>query len=269
MPELPEVEIEREKLEGWLAGRRILRAKVPDPILRGGQSRRSVESALAGATIREVSRRGKFLLIELARDRPRLLVHLGMTGRFALLARGEKEPKFTRAVLELSRGERLAFADARRLGEFRLVRDKERKRLEALGPEPLDDGFTGRTLFSVLQRSSRPIKIVLMDQHRIAGIGNIQAAEALFLARIHPEEPANELTPKQAAALSRSMRRCVREELDRLRLDGRYVNEGGENHFRVYGKGGEPCRRCKTPIDKLVQEGRSSYYCPSCQTQAD
>ena len=118
MPELPEVEIWRENLERWIVGRRILSASVGDALLRGSQPRRKVEAALAGATIQKISRRGKFLLFDLGARRPELLVHLGMTGTFERVARNAPLPKFTRVVLELSRGERLAFLDARRLGEL-------------------------------------------------------------------------------------------------------------------------------------------------------
>ena len=266
MPELPEVEIWRENLERWIVGRRILGASVFDALLRGSQPRRKVEAALAGATIRNISRRGKFLLFDLGARRPELFVHLGMTGTFERVPRKARLPKFTRVVLELSRGERLAFLDARRLGEFRLVDEKEQKRLDALGVEPLSQEFTAKRLRELTEKSSRPIKLLLMDQKRIAGIGNIQAAEALFRARIHPEQAANTLARAEVARLTRSIRGSLRSEIERSRSETlTYLQAGGENLFVVYGRGGKPCSRCKTPIAKLVQGGRSTYYCPSCQ----
>ena len=266
MPELPEVEIWRENLERWIVGRRILGASVFDALLRGSQPRRKVEAALAGATIRNISRRGKFLLFDLGARRPELLVHLGMTGTFERVPRKARLPKFTRVVLELSRGERLAFLDARRLGEFRLVDEKEQKRLDALGVEPLSEEFTAKRLRELTEKSSRPIKLLLMDQKRIAGIGNIQAAEALFRARIHPEQAANTLARGEVARLARAIRGSLRSEIERSRSETlTYLQAGGENLFVVYGRGGKPCSRCKTPIAKLVQGGRSTYYCPSCQ----
>lgn len=268
MPELPEVEIWRENLERWMVGRRIRAASVSDALLRGSQPRRKVEAALAGATIRGISRRGKFLLFDLGQSRPELLVHLGMTGTFERVRKAAALPKFTRVVLELSRGERLAFLDARRLGEFRLVGAKETKRLEALGVEPLSREFTRQRLSELTERSSRPIKLFLMDQQRIAGIGNIQAAEALYRAHIHPERAANRLTRDQLGRLSRSIRSTLRAEIKRSRSETlTYLQAGGENQFLVYGRGGEPCGRCKTSIGKLVQGGRSTYYCPSCQAE--
>ena len=253
-----------------MVGRRILGASVGDALLRGSQPRRKVEAALAGATIRNISRRGKFLLFDLGARRPELLVHLGMTGTFERVARKAHLPKFTRVVLVLSRGERLAFLDARRLGEFRLVDEKEQKRLDALGVEPLSREFTAKRLRGLTEKSSRPIKLLLMDQKRIAGIGNIQAAEALFRARIHPEHAANTLAREEVARLARSIRSSLRSEIERSRSETlTYLQAGGENFFVVYGRGGKPCSRCGTLIAKLVQSGRSSYYCPSCQSNLE
>jgi len=269
MPELPEVEIWRETLEGWLGGRKIRKASVPDPILRGGQSRAKVEKALEGATIGAVGRRGKFLLFDLGARRPAVLVHLGMTGAFERVGKDAPLPKFSRAVLSLSREERVAFLDTRRLGEFRLVLDKEQKRLDALGVEPLTRAFTATRLHALTSRSKRPIKIFLLDQHKIAGIGNIHAAEALFLAGIHPVLPASELSIDQTRALAAAIRQELRGELKRSR-DGklRYLQQGGENRFRIYGHLGEPCPKCHSKIGRIVQGGRSTYYCPSCQPDA-
>jgi formamidopyrimidine-DNA glycosylase len=266
MPELPEVEIWRENLERWLKGRRITSAHVPDRILRGRQPRRKVEAEIEGATIRGVARRGKFLVLDLGRRRSSVLVHLGMTGSFERVPRHGELPRFTRVHLGLSHGERLAFLDARRLGEFRLVTDKEKRRLDALGIEPLTRELTMARLFTMTHKSTRPIKIFLMDQKRIAGIGNIHAAEILFLAGIHPERDACELSRDDCSRLVRAIRRELRFELARSRSEKlRYLQQGEENRFRVYGHAGEPCPRCATPLAKLVQAGRSSYYCSQCQ----
>jgi len=266
MPELPEVEIWRENLERWLTGRCIHSASVPDRLLRGNQSRRKVERGLEGATVRGVGRRGKFLVLDLGRARLGVLVHLGMTGTFAHVGKKDELPKFTRVTLVLARGERVAFIDARRLGEFRLIEEKERKRLDTLGVEPLEREFTASRLHELVRKSSRPIKIFLMDQKRIAGIGNIHAAEALYLAGLHPERSASSLTRDESARLARSIRRELRGELERSRSENlRYLQQGGANRFRVYGRAGEPCPRCRYAIAKLVQGGRSTYYCPRCQ----
>ena len=268
MPELPEVEIWRGNLERWLAGRRILGARVPDPILRGRQSRRAVESGLEGAVVGSVDRRGKFLLLGLGRRRAELLIHLGMTGAFERVEAGEKPPRFTRAELRLARGERVAFTDARRLGEFRLVGAPERARLDKLGIEPLDRGFTAARLYDLTRASRRPVKLFLMDQHRVAGLGNIHAAEALFLAGVHPERPARSLSREECARLARAIRRELRGEIRRSSIGTlRYLQQGAENRFQIYGHYREPCPRCTSPVEKLVQGGRTTYYCPRCQPE--
>lgn len=266
MPELPEVEIWRENLECWLKGRRIQTANVPDALLRGKQPRRKVEAALERATIRGVVRRGKFIVLDLGRKRPSVLVHLGMTGTFRRVPQTGELPRFTRVTLGLSRGERLTFVDARRLGEFRLVTGVEARRLAALGVEPLSREFTGARLHRLTQRSIRPIKIFLMDQKHVAGLGNIHAAEALFLAGIHPERGASSLSRDECSCLARAIRRELRAEIARSRSENlRYLQQGADNRFRIYGRADEPCPRCATPIARLVQAGRSSYYCSRCQ----
>jgi formamidopyrimidine-DNA glycosylase len=266
VPELPEVEIARENLERWLVGRRIARAEVADARMRGGQSRRRVEGALEGASVRAVSRRGKFLLIDLGSKREAVVAHLGMTGKFLLQACSDAVPRFARASIELGRGERVVYCDPRRLGQFRLLDAAEERRIEALGVEPLGPEFTPRRLLELTRPSMKPIKIFLMDQRRVAGVGNIQAAEALFLARIHPERKARSLDESEVSRLVRSLRRSLASEIERSRSDNpAYLHEGSGNDFRVYGRRGEPCPRCRNPIARFVQGGRSSYYCPRCQ----
>jgi len=269
MPELPEVEIARENLERWLVGRRIARAQVTDARMRGGQSRRRVEGALEGASVRAVSRRGKFLLFDLGSKRAAVVAHLGMTGKFVLQSQVEPLPRFARASIELGRGDRVVYCDARRLGQFRLLDDVEERRIAALGVEPLGPQFTPRGLLELTRPSEKPIKTFLMDQRRIAGVGNIQAAESLFLARIHPGREARSLDEKEVARLARSIRRTLESEIERSRSENpAYLHEGSENDFKVYGRNGEPCSRCRSPIARFVQGGRSSYYCPRCQPRS-
>jgi formamidopyrimidine-DNA glycosylase len=266
MPELPEVEIARENLERWLVGRRIARAQVADARMRGRQSRRRVEGALEGASVRAVLRRGKFLLFDLGARRSKVVAHLGMTGRFIQQSRSEALPRFARASLDLGRGGRVVYCDARRFGQFRLLDRLEVLRIDALGVEPLGPEFTPRRLFELTQLSSAPIKVFLMDQRRIAGVGNIQAAEALFYARIHPARKARSLQASEAARLVRSLRRTLVREIERYRSgNGAYFYEGADAHFSVYSRAGEPCPRCRSRIARFVQGGRSSYYCPRCQ----
>jgi formamidopyrimidine-DNA glycosylase len=266
MPELPEVEIARENLERWLVGRRIARARVADARMRGGQSRRRVEEALEGASVRAVERRGKFLLFDLGPKREAVVAHLGMTGKFLLQSRSDAVPRFARASMELGGGGRVVYCDARRLGQFRLLDAVEERRIAALGIEPLGSDFTPRRLLELTRPSAKPIKVFLMDQRRIAGVGNIQAAEALFLARIHPLREARSLDKSEVGRLVRSIRRTLAREIERSRSeDPAYLHQGSENDFRVYGREGAPCSRCRSLIARFVQGGRSSYYCPRCQ----
>jgi formamidopyrimidine-DNA glycosylase len=266
MPELPDVEIARENLERWLVGRRIARAQVGDARMRGGQSRRRVEGALEGASVRAVARRGKFLLFDLGSKRSPVVAHLGMTGKFLRQSRGDGLPRFARASLELGRGDRVVYCDARRFGQFRLLDEAEERRIASLGVEPLGPDFTPERLLALTRPSARPIKTFLLDQRRIAGVGNIHAAEALFLARIHPRRKARSLDEKEVARLARSIRRTLASEIERSRSESpAYLHEGAENGFRVYGRAGEPCYRCRATIARFVQGGRSSFFCPSCQ----
>jgi formamidopyrimidine-DNA glycosylase len=268
MPELPEVEIAREMLERWLVGRRIRSVRAPDRRIRGASPRRRFERSLEGATVKRVERRGKFLVLDLGTRRPSIVAHLGMTGKFARIERPAEPPRFVRVELSLGRGESVVLQDARRLGQFRWLDARERRRLSALGLEPLSKGLTPRSLASLAAGSKQPIKLFLMDQKKIAGIGNIHAAEALFLAGIHPGRSARTLAPGEIARLVTALRKELRRELARFRSGGLdYLHEGAENGFRVYGRAGEPCRRCGSKVARFVQGGRSSYYCPSCQPE--
>jgi formamidopyrimidine-DNA glycosylase len=268
MPELPEVEIVRENLERWLVGRRILKASAPDRRLRGAQSSARLKRALEGATVRKVARRGKFLLLDLGSRRKPVLAHLGMTGKFVRLGRGDADPRFVRAEIEVGGGARIVFCDARRLGQFRLLDEREEKRLGALGIEPLGRELTAARLHRLAGRSKQPIKLFLMDQSKIAGVGNIHAAEALFRAGLHPRREARSLDRGDASRLIRALRRGLTGEIARSRSESpAYLHEGSENRFLIYGRHGEPCPRCRSPIERLVQGGRSSYFCPSCQPE--
>jgi formamidopyrimidine-DNA glycosylase len=268
MPELPEVEIVRENLERWLVGRRILKASASDRRLRGRQSRASLSRALEGATVRSVARRGKFLLLDLGLRRKSVVAHLGMTGKFVRLGRGDAEPRYVRASISIGRDERIVFCDARRFGQFRLLDEQEEKRLGALGIEPLGGELTAARLHLLAGRSRQPIKLFLMDQSKIAGVGNIHAAEALFRAGLHPEREARSLDRRETSRLIRALRHGLTREIVRSRSESpAYLHEGSENRFLIYGRKGEPCPRCRSTIRRLVQGGRSSYFCPSCQPE--
>lgn len=265
MPELPEVEIAREQLEGWLVGRTIRSARAPDRLLRGGGSRPALEAALRGAKARSIERRGKFLVMDIGARRPRVLAHLGMTGKFLRLERDEPVSRFARVELFLAGGARVVLDDARRLGRFQLLDAGARARLDRLGLEPLARELSGRCLHTLLAKSKAPIKLFLMDQSKVAGLGNIQVAEALFLAGLHPARQARTLDVDDASRLVRAIKKALRAELGRYRSSRRYLYEGAENHFLVYDREGEPCVRCGAQVKRVVQGARSTYYCPSCQ----
>ncbi|HXV64278.1 MAG TPA: bifunctional DNA-formamidopyrimidine glycosylase/DNA-(apurinic or apyrimidinic site) lyase [Vicinamibacteria bacterium] len=265
MPELPEVEIARESLEAWLLGRKIDAVRAPDSRIRGGVPRRKFETALRGSETQSVERRGKFLVLGFGENRPGVLAHLGMTGQFVYLPTDDPLPRFTRVELRLSDGGRVVLKDPRRLGQFRLLDEREQRRVDSLGIEPLSSAFTHTYLHTLLRRSHRAIKLFLMDQKKIAGIGNIQAAEALFLAGVHPSRAARSLSRDEARLLTRSVKTTLRTEIRRYRSRPLYLFEGAPNSFLVYGRAGEPCSRCDRRIRRVVQGGRTSYYCATCQ----
>ncbi|UCG74896.1 MAG: bifunctional DNA-formamidopyrimidine glycosylase/DNA-(apurinic or apyrimidinic site) lyase [Gemmatimonadota bacterium] len=274
MPELPEVEVVRETLDRELRQRTIRRARIRRrDIVLNLSSARDLARRLEGQRIHAVERRGKNLAFRFEGGRV-LQSQLRMTGRFAL---GRERPDRVRyrhivAEFDLDDGRTLYYDDMRRLGGFRWLEKEEWEAVAgALGPEPLDRRFTARDLASTLAGSRAPVKNALLDQRRIAGIGNIYASEALFRARIHPARSAASLTGTEVAALHRSVRRVLREALrsagTTLR-DFRAVN-GRSGRFQqrlaVYGRQGAPCRRCGGAIERIVQAGRSTFFCPTCQ----
>lgn len=241
-------------------------ARVLDRRALRGQSQRRVEATLKGATVHDFSRRGKYIIWNLGK-RGRMLSHLGMTGKFVIRGRDDPSPPGVRVALQLAGGSRLLFIDIRRLGSFRLLDKKAEAKLSRLGPEPLAPAFTATRLEELVGGARRPIKSFLMDQHRLAGLGNIHTAEALFRAGIHPGRSAAALDREEVVRLHRSIRRTLTEALRRERADEiAYLQEhGSENEFLVYGRKGEPCPRCRTPVERILQTGRSSYFCPRCQ----
>jgi len=275
MPELPEVEVVRRHLDRELSGRTIRRARFRRlDIVLGLSSGRALARKLEGRRILAVGRRGKNLLFRIDPDAV-LQAQLRMTGRFTL---GERRPDPKRyrhivAELELDDGRTLFYDDMRRLGGFRWLEAEAWRALDrALGPEPLSRGFTARKLGEILRTSRAPIKNALLDQKRVAGLGNIYTSESLFRARIHPARPADSLEPAEVAALHRAVRKVLREAVEAAGTtfrDFRAVN-GRPGSFQrrlaVYAREGEPCRRCERPVQRIVQAGRSTFFCAACQT---
>jgi formamidopyrimidine-DNA glycosylase len=269
MPELPEVETVRRRLAPVLEGRRLERVEIDDPRVTRPFDPQDVARELTGERVAQVDRRGKYLVLRFESGRA-LLIHLRMTG--ALLTGANPGPH-RRAILTLDDGSEVAYRDVRRFGTWLLLEpDEVDTYLDArVGPEPLAAGYRARDLAAKLVARRAPVKAALLDQRTVAGVGNIYADEALWRSRLHPLTPASELQPEEFKALHRAVREALRRGLERqgstLR-DYRLPNgeAGGMQHeFKVYGRGGEPCERCGTPIDKIRVAGRGTWYCPSCQ----
>ncbi len=275
MPELPEVEIAARNLRSWAEGRRIERAET-DPrgrrLFRPGTGA-AFAAAVAGARLTRVDRRGKQILLTLSTPGGPLglLSHLGMTGKWVRREPGAEAPSHSRARLHLDDGAVLHYRDPRLFGRLRLVpgaRFEVVPEVAALGPDPLRDGVDPGRLAAALARTRRPVKVAMLDQRLLPGVGNIQAAEALFRARIDPRRRAAGLSRGEVRRLAAAVVASVRDEI--ARAEGpeiTYVEEpGAENPFQVYGREGEPCPRCRRGvIRRIVQAQRSTFFCPRCQ----
>ena len=274
MPELPEVEHVVRALRRAVLGRRVLAAEIRLPQLLAGSSPTSLKRRLKGARINAINRRGKYILIELD-NHDVLLVHLRMTGKFQYISTDMPLPPYAHVVFYLDDDRRLVFCDMRQFGRMRLLSAKALPALpqiETLAPEPLTDDFTLTYFLETLSKSRRSLKQLLLDQTRILGLGNIYASEALFLARISPLKEAHRLSKQRAVKLHQAIRDILQEAIDAgstLRIDltdanGSYFGTS-ERFWRVYEREGEPCVNCRAKIRRLVQGGRSTYFCPRCQ----
>jgi formamidopyrimidine-DNA glycosylase len=273
VPELPEVETVRRALEPALVGRTIERAEIVDARLTRPEEPQLVAAELDGERVAAVERRGKYLVIRFQSGRA-LLVHLRMTGSFRTTRDGEAdEDPYRRAVVSLDDGSDVAYRDVRRFGTWLLLEPDEVEPYLAvrLGPEPLEERFTPRVLRDRLAGRRAPLKAALLDQRTVAGLGNIYADEALWRAKLHPRREAGTLT----AAEIRRAHTGIREALemgvarqgstlrDYRQPDG--ASGSMQDEFKAYGRLGEPCERCGTPIDRIVVGGRGTWYCPRCQ----
>ena len=272
MPELPEVETVRRRLAPVLEGRVFERVEIADPRLTRPLDPLEVAGELEGERVALVDRRGKYLIVRFESGRA-LLVHLRMTGSFLHSADGLADDAHRRAVVRLDDGSDVAYRDVRRFGTWLLLEPEEVEAYvdERVGREPLAEAYRAKHLAEKLHGRRAPVKAAILDQRTVAGVGNINADEALWRARIHPLTPAAALGPEEVRALYRGVRESLRAGIRRqgstLR-DYRLPNgeEGGAQHeFKVYGRGGEPCDRCGTPIDKIRVAGRGTWYCPACQ----
>ena len=277
VPELPEVETTRSRLAPLVAGRRIVTAEILDPLLTRPAPPEALASALSGDRILDVRRRGKYLVFGLESGR-HLLVHLGMTGSVQHHADGRPPADaHRRATLTLDDEAEMTYRDVRRFGRWLLLEPGE---LEGhwrgrLGREPLERGFTARELARALAGRKAPVKAALLDQRAVAGIGNIYADEALWRARVHPRRSAGSLGNEELRALRKGIAEALRVGLARHGATLRdYRGADGargrmQTELRVYGREGEPCLRCGTPIEKTRTAGRGTWYCPACQRLPD
>lgn len=270
MPELPEVETIKNDLLPQLVGRHFTGVRIEWP----GAVRPTPEAlsnGIAGQRIEALERRGKYLILRLSGG-PSLVIHLRMSGSLLLRASTAAPDLYTRNTFLLDGGLELRFVDRRKLGRIWLVDDAAQV-VGDLGPEPLEGDFTPQVLSERLKRRSGPIKAVLLDQSFLAGVGNMYADEALFLARLHPLRAANSLSAEDTEKLYHAIRAVLRTAIkhrgttfsDYQRPDG----EPGTHqfHFHVAHRGGLPCNVCRTLVQRIEVRGRGTYFCPRCQAQ--
>jgi len=265
MPELPEVETIRRELAEKITNKKIVDVKVNKPKLIKEPSIAEFKKGLIGEKVQGVSRQAKLLIIKLKEDKF-LIIHLRIAG---WLLYGEKDPR-ARAAFYLSNGKVLNYMDSRVLGELRLRKDyKNLKFIKTLGKEALDIGLT--KFRDLLKAKKTKIKVILLDQTLISGLGNIYAQEALFLARIDPRREANSLSDSEAKRLHGKIVSLLREA---IKYKGSSVDTyrdlgggrgGMEKRLKVYGRKGKTCYVCKRPLEKISLGGRGTCFCPYCQ----
>jgi formamidopyrimidine-DNA glycosylase len=288
MPELPEVETVVRTLAPAVCGRAIVGVQTSGQRLRRPWKRQWACHLRDGRRIVAVRRRGKWIIMELTlpvapaseAEEPTgecLLVHLGMTGRLYVVPAVQPLEPHTHLVLRLTPGdEELRFRDPRRFGSVGLYSTGELEQVfqaNRLGPEPF--ALTAAALFGQLQGTRRCLKAILLDQRVVAGVGNIYADEALFEARLHPARLGNTLSRAETGRLRRAMVKVLRRAIDqkgstiRDYFYGDGQPGGYQNEFRVYQQAGQPCPRCRTPIQQLRLAGRATHYCPKCQVKVE
>ena len=274
MPELPEVETVRAQLEPVLTGRRFERVEIHDPRLVRPYEPAEVAAELEGERVAAVERRGKYLIVRFESDRV-LLIHLRMTGSLRHSGDGLDEDPHRRAVVKLDDGSDVAYRDVRRFGTWLVLEPGELAPYlsKRVGDEPLDALFTAARLAERLAKRRAPIKAALLDQRTLAGMGNIYVDEALWRARINPLRPAESIDRKELQRLHKAIRAALEAGIARQgsTLRNYALPDGSsgsmQDEFKVYGRGGEPCDRCGTPIAKTRVGGRGTWFCPTCQPQ--
>jgi formamidopyrimidine-DNA glycosylase len=275
VPELPEVETIVRDLRPLLTGRRFASAERTSALALRKPWLPAWEAQLAGRRIDAVRRRGKWVVLDVD-DGASVVFHMGMTGQLTVVEAPTPRPTHLHLLFTLDDGRHLRFRDQRRFGSA--VRYADQAALDALfaesglGPEPFD--LAPAAWRQALAATTRPIKAVLLDQTVVAGVGNIYADEALFTARLHPGRRACDLSPAEAGRLRKAVVAVLTTAIEkrgssiRNYVGGSGLSGGYQDEFRAYGRTGEPCPRCKTPIAAARLGGRSAHYCPRCQPTA-
>ena len=269
MPELPEVETVKNQLSPHVIGRTITQITLLWDRMVKGQDPAEFVKRVAGQKILDIVRHGKYLIVHL-NSGDKLIIHLKMTGSLLLGKDDSETPQYTRAIIHLDDGQNIYFRDPRKFGVLKLVEDL--REIDAkLGPEPLEAGFTLKLFTEGLAKRTAPIKAVLLDQKFLAGVGNMYADEALFLARIDPRRPANALKKAEIKRLYAAIHEVL---MAGIKFGGAsvvtYFHPDGSvgtahQHFNVAHNQKKECPICGGPIERIVVRGRGSYYCPKCQ----
>jgi formamidopyrimidine-DNA glycosylase len=275
MPELPEVEIVARSLNKLVSNRTVVTAELLRPRLAPDSDPDKFSAELAGSSINFVHRRGKHVLFDLNNGRT-LITHLRMSGKFMLLDPTAEDPKFTHAVFHFGDGARLVFQDQRHFGLMKIVETldlNEAKEIKKLGPEPLGEDFSYAYLRAALLTCKRSLKEFLLDQTKVCGVGNIYASEAMFLSRADPRLTAHKLSKPKTAALFENIRLVLSDAVAlgatlpivAHDIGGSIYGNGSDWRWRVYDREGDECTNCHVSIRRIVQAGRSTYFCPKCQ----
>lgn len=270
MPELPEIETIKRDLSRLIVGKRILDIET-DSAKQVQPSPGAMKKAIIGATIKKISRRAKVLQIFLSNNKI-LVIHLKLTGQLLVRKKGVPRDNWQHVTFVLSGDKELRFTDLRKFGWIKLVESEKEleKLLAGFGPEPLD-GLNLKKFEAILASSRRPIKLVLMDQKKIAGIGNIYANDALFLAKIDPKRKADKLRNEETKKLFKAIERVLKAGIrhrgasDQYYLDALGHKGSYQEHFLVYGRVGKKCLNCNSKVKKIKLSGRGTYFCPVCQ----
>ncbi|MFH1031446.1 MAG: bifunctional DNA-formamidopyrimidine glycosylase/DNA-(apurinic or apyrimidinic site) lyase [Chloroflexota bacterium] len=271
MPELPEVETIKNELSPYILGRTVTGVDLPWEGIVRQPSASEFRSRLIGQKITKISRRGKYLILNLSSSEF-LIIHLKMSGALLFGNEASEPPKYTRATFRLDDGTIIFFRDPRKFGVLRLVEDKN-SIVGELGPEPLEANFTHEVLAQRLHKRTAPIKALLSDQKVIAGVGNMYADEALFASKIHPLRAGGSLTKDEIKRLHQAIIEVLKSGIGNKGASiENYIRPDGtlgtaHTQFKVAHRRGETCPRCGTPLERIAVRHRGTYFCPKCQRE--